>query len=121
MQIEKLIPVLWTEHVEESIHFYTEILPFQLSAHDREANWANVVWGEIEIMFSTPNAHVEQRAIGFTGSFYFRCTDVETLYHAISTKVKLIYPLEVFSYGMKEFGCYDNNGYILNFGEQIDQ
>lgn len=29
------------------------------------------------------------------------------------------YPIENFNYGMREFVIYDNNGYVLQFGEAV--
>lgn len=31
----------------------------------------------------------------------------------------LHYPVEDFGYGMREFAIYDNNGYLLQFGQEI--
>jgi hypothetical protein len=30
---------------------------------------------------------------------------------------RVAYPLEDFHYGMREFAIYDNNGYMLQFGQ----
>ena len=32
---------------------------------------------------------------------------------------QICYPPENFSYGMWEFGVYDNNGYLIQFGQGI--
>jgi hypothetical protein len=34
-------------------------------------------------------------------------------------EVTIVYPLEDFPYGMREFAIRDNNGYILQFGQEI--
>jgi len=31
----------------------------------------------------------------------------------------IVYPIENFYYGMREFAIRDNNGYILQFGQEI--
>jgi len=33
--------------------------------------------------------------------------------------VRICYPIETFEYGMREFAIYDNNGYLLQFGEAV--
>jgi hypothetical protein len=35
-------------------------------------------------------------------------------------KARICYELEEFEYGMREFAVYDNNGYLLQFGEPVD-
>jgi len=35
------------------------------------------------------------------------------------TKQTIVYPIENFYYGMREFAIRDNNGYILQFGQEI--
>ncbi len=38
----------------------------------------------------------------------------------IGDKARLCYDIETFPWGMREFAVYDNNGYILQFGEEIE-
>jgi uncharacterized glyoxalase superfamily protein PhnB len=45
--------------------------------------------------------------------------NVDGIYEDLKKKVKLVYPIEDFEWGMREFAIYDNNGYILQFGEEI--
>jgi uncharacterized glyoxalase superfamily protein PhnB len=33
----------------------------------------------------------------------------------------VVYPLEDFDYGMREFAIRDNNGYVLQFGQEIQE
>ena len=32
----------------------------------------------------------------------------------------VVYPMETFGYGMREFAVYDNNGYLLQFGQETE-
>lgn len=75
---------------------------------------------EVEIILSKPNAHVLFDKIGFTGSFYIEVDAIETLWHQLKEKVNIIYDLDIFAWGMKEFVITDNNGYIIQFGENIN-
>ena len=34
-------------------------------------------------------------------------------------KAEVVYPIEDFDYGMREFAIRDNNGYLLQFGQEI--
>lgn len=49
----------------------------------------------------------------------FTCDEVDDLCNRIKGCVKVWYPIEDFAYGMHEFGCYDNNGYLLQFGTPL--
>ena len=37
----------------------------------------------------------------------------------LKDKCKVCYPIETFDYGMREFGVYDINGYLLQFGQPV--
>lgn len=112
--------MLWTKEIAESIKFYTKTLHFNLNTHDEELGWASLSKDDAEIMLSLPNAHVAFKQPEFTGSFYIRTAEVEQLWEAVKEQAKICYPLEDFSYGMREFAIYDNNGYLLQFGKEIN-
>ena len=38
----------------------------------------------------------------------------------LKTKAKICYEIETFDWDMREFAVYDNNGYILQFGQPVD-
>ena len=57
--------------------------------------------------------------IGFTGSFYFEIENAEEFWNILKNSVEIVYPLETFEWGMREFAIKDNNGYILQFGSKI--
>ena len=71
------------------------------------------------IMISKPNEHIPYDKIGFTGSFYFGTDYVDAMWNKIKDQVRVCYDIENFDYGMREFAIYDNNGYILQFGQEI--
>ena len=71
-------------------------------------------------MLAKPNAHTPFDKAHFTGSFYFTVDDVETLWQDLKNKAKVVYELETFEWGMREFAIYDNNGYMLQFGQDIE-
>lgn len=118
MTIKRLTPILWTENIEETISFYTKILGFTCREQNQEWQWASLYKEGIEIMIAKPNDHIPYRNIGFTGSFYFEVETVETLWEELKNKTKVAYELELFEWNMKEFAIYDNNGYLLQFGEE---
>jgi len=70
-------------------------------------------------MLSKPNEYMPYDKIGFTGSFYFNTDDVDSLWEKLKDKARVCYGIEDFFYGMREFAVYDNNGYLLQFGQEI--
>jgi len=71
-------------------------------------------------MICLPNAHEPPSKPTFTGSLYFRSNDVDALWDTLKDKATVVYPIENFFYGMREFAIRDNNGYMLQFGQVID-
>lgn len=68
-------------------------------------------------MLSSLNAHEGDERAAFTGSLYLRCDDVDAWWLRLRDVARVCYPIETFDYGMREFGIYDNNGYLLQFGQ----
>ncbi|MDR2236182.1 MAG: VOC family protein [Chryseobacterium sp.] len=113
-------PLLWTENLDDTIGFYTRVLGFELMGRNDGWQWASLRKDEVYIMLSQPNAHEKFDKIGFTGSFYFNVDDVDELWEDLKTKTKICYEIETFDWEMREFAIYDNNGYILQFGQPVD-
>ena len=42
-----------------------------------------------------------------------------SLWADLKGRVAVAYPMEEFHYGMREFAIYDNNGYLLQFGQEV--
>lgn len=45
--------------------------------------------------------------------------DVEDAWQRLKDAAHVCYPIDDFDWGMREFGIYDNNGYLLQFGQEI--
>lgn len=124
--ITTLRPMLWTEDLERTVSFYTEVLGFTADVVNLDWGWASLSIDDASIMFSTPldfdappGLEPPDR-IGCTGSFYFNTDDVDALWERLRDKVTVSYDIEDFEHGMREFAVYDNNGYILQFGQEIE-
>jgi|ERR1044071_2590999 catechol 2,3-dioxygenase-like lactoylglutathione lyase family enzyme len=120
MKIFALRPMLWTDDLSGSVEFYTRVLGFQVGEHNDEWGWASLYKDSVEIMLARPNEHTPFTRPTFTGSFYFNLEDVEAAWNDLKEKAKICYELETFEYGMREFAIYDNNGYILQFGQEVE-
>lgn len=119
MKINELRPTLWTENLGETIDFYTNVLGFTCEEKNEDWGWASLTIDDFGIMISRPNAQASFDKIGFTGSFYFRTDDVETMWEKLKDKACICYGIETFDLGLREFAIFDNSGYTLQFGQEI--
>ncbi|MBX2815021.1 MAG: hypothetical protein KTR24_03450 [Saprospiraceae bacterium] len=112
-------PMLYTKQMEETIRFYVETLQFELCEMVSEWGWAKLEKDKVVIMLSTPNEHLHFSKPSFTGSLYLYVSDALQIWQSVRDKVEICYPIEDFHYGMREFGIFDNNGYLLQFGSPL--
>lgn len=115
-----LTPMLETGKLNDTVVFYTEILGFQCNSYDEETGWAHMIKDDAAIMFSTPNGHRNFPGPVMSGSLYMIVENVDAVWKVLKDKCKVCYPIENFDYGMREFAIYDNNGYLLQFGQEIE-
>jgi len=111
--------MLRTWDLPATIEFYTRALGFTCESHEPDWGWARFVYENVSLMFSGPNEHEGHVAPSFTGSLYFRVRNVDSLWFRLKDQARVCYPIETFPYGMREFAIYDNNGYLLQFGEPV--
>ena len=52
-----------------------------------------------------------------TGALYFNVDDV---WEQLKDQAQVEYPIENFDFGMREFAIRDCNGYLLQFGQEIE-
>lgn len=121
MTLLRLSPMLSTDDLESSVKFYQDILEFRCELVDHSLGWASLWRDQINIMFGLPNAHLPWSGPRFTGSLYLYCDNIEQQWQQIHDQVEICYPLSSFSYGMREFGFYDNNRYLLKFGQPLNE
>jgi len=120
MTLTDLQPILYTWAMDKTIEFYTDVLGFTVAERDNDWGWASLMKDDVAIMFAVPNDEMGFGKLQFTGSFYFSVIDVEMAWLELKDKAKICYELETFDWGMREFAIYDNNGYMLQFGQEID-
>lgn len=117
----RLRPMLRTWDFAATLDFYRSTLGFRCVAELPGEEWACLERDGVQIMISGPNDHLNETVARFTGSLYFDCDEVDDLFERLSRKgVEVCYPPETFHYGMREFAIYDNNGYLLQFGEEAE-
>ena len=115
--LEALTPMLRTWDLPGSIRFYTEVLGFTCDRLSEEWGWAALSRDQVAIMLSGPNSHEAATSPAFTGSLYLRTSDVDAEWDRLEDQARVCYSIENFPYGMREFAIYDNNGYVIQFGQ----
>ena len=121
MKLTGLRPMLWTDKLEESIDFYTKTLGFIVGAKNDSWGWAYLHRDNVGIMLAKPNEHTPFERSTFTGSFYFNTDAIDEIWESLKNRVKVAYEIENFEWEMREFAIYDNNGYMLQFGQDIEE
>lgn len=116
--MKTLTPVIYSKNIKDSIDFYKK-LGFELINQMGEIEWCILAWNDVKLMISNPNDHIPFSSPIFTGSFYFEIANIDQLWNHVKDWVKIEYPIEDFHYGMREFAIWDPNGYLLQFGENI--
>lgn len=119
MIFKNLKPVIWTDKLQETIGFYESMFGFTCAEKNDDWGWASLHRDEVEIMLAKPNQHILFEKPIFTGSFYITVDNVDELWAALKDQAGIVYEIENFPWEMREFAVYDNNGYIVQFGQAI--
>jgi uncharacterized glyoxalase superfamily protein PhnB len=121
MKITGLRPMLWAEDLRGTVGYYADVFGFTCGEFNEDWGWATLRIDDVEIMLAKPNEHTQYDKIGFTGTFYYATDDVEAMWAKVRDKAKICDDIETFDWGMREFAVFDNNGYILQFGQEITE
>lgn len=71
-------------------------------------------------MLAIPNAHLPFIKPVFTGSLYIITDNVDEAWTLLKDRAAVVYSIENFYWQMREFAIYDNNGYIIQFGQHLE-
>jgi glyoxylase I family protein len=129
LDVRSLTPLLQVYDMPTSVHFYRDLLGFQvvssspLLSEDR-FHWGLLRLGKAELMLNTAYEHDENRPVvpdcarvsahDDTGLF-FQCQDVDAAYEELRSRgVKVESPV-ITGYGMKQMYLHDPDGYTLCF------
>lgn len=114
-----MTPMLWVPDLKAAVAFYTGVLGFTCFEYSEDWQWATLGHGPVGIMLARPNEHTPYNGPTFTGSFYIRVENVDSVWDTLKDKAEVVYGIDNFDYGMREFAIKDNNGFMLQFGEGI--
>jgi catechol 2,3-dioxygenase-like lactoylglutathione lyase family enzyme len=120
MKLLGLSPMLWTKHLNLTVGFYTNILKFTCDELNEKWGFASLSRDNVQIMLAVPKQHPEFKEAHLTGSIYIHTDEVDKLWKELKDKVEVVYPVDNFEHGMREFAIYDNNRYTIQFGQEID-
>ena len=132
----RLVPMLTTDNLDETIAFYRDTLGFKVAATYPEdnPNWCYLKRGESHLMFSSldefdhdhdEHGHdvegEEHHHHSPTGvwTLYVYPDDVESLWERLKEQAPVAFTLNETPYGMREFGIRDPNGFMLSFGKEV--
>lgn len=141
IQAQTLTPNLMVENIIETIQFYEQFwfslvmaVPDTMQGMDTEIDtqktyvWAQIKNGSVEIMLQEETSLKEDvvvmknMSIWASLTLYISVIGIDLLYTYISENhIKIAKDIHTTWYGMREVYIYDNNGYILCFGELIQQ
>lgn len=119
MKFQPIVPMIWTKELHETVDFYCDILGFTCDKYSEDWGWAAVHKDDCEIMIAKPNEHTPFERPYFSGTFYIKTDDVDVLWNQIKDKVKIAYDIEDFDWDMREFAIFDNNSYMIQFGQDL--
>lgn len=126
MQLTHLSPILWTQNLEATITFYTNVLGF--TSRSNFSNFASLSRDQVEIMMivpTDPDECGEEDNEDFfprpklTGSIFITTKNVDEFWEKVKDKATILTPIANREYMMRDFSIADNNGYELVFGEDI--
>ena len=119
MAFNALVPTLEVENMDETIAFYESYLDFKCISRE-ENHWAFIKKDDVEIMLSSRFNKDQFPEPVFTGGLYIYVDDIDVIWQILKDKVDISYPLENFEYGMREFAIFNNNGYRIQFGQELE-
>ncbi len=125
MKLLAPIPALTTPSLQETVDFYVSVLDFTCTTVDEQKQFASIGKDHVTMQLVHPQASFPYNNSGpfdepvFTGSIYIHLEGIDELWEKVKDKAEVCFPVQNFDYGMREFGIYDNNGYLIEFGQEI--
>ncbi|AWO00298.1 bleomycin resistance family protein [Chitinophaga alhagiae] len=128
MKLLSPIPQLTAPSLQDTVDFYVSVLDFTCNTLDEEWKIACIKKDDVTVELVHPQARFPYNggepfnAPVFTSGIYIHLEEgkeIDELWEKVKDKAEVCFPVQDFDYGMREFGIYDNNGYLLQFGQEI--
>ncbi len=118
---------LMVDDIQNSVHFYTDILGFEKEFEfpENNPNFVSLSKDEIHISFFKREEFGKEvpkfKDMKLGGSFVLNIEveDIQSLYDTIKEKATIIKELYKTDYGTMEFTIEDRDGYVLLFKQEI--
>lgn len=120
MELLQMMPILYTSNLDAAINFYSNWLGFKLMYKNDTITHAFIHQHNYRIMLrNDTHKEIYSNEKKRTHSLYFEVKDVAVLYKHLYNHVKVAYELKELEWGVQEFGIYDLDGHLLQFGSAI--
>ncbi len=117
VRLNGLTPMLQSADLQRTIDWYKSVLGFTCVSR-RGGEWCRLERDKAALMFMR-NAHLGTPHA--TATQYILVDDVMTLWDSIRSRVTAEWGPERMPYGMLEFAIKDPDGYLLSFGQALEQ
>ncbi len=107
--------LLCCRDIAETRQFYQSALGFNV--RDTADGTLTVEQQGGTLIFTSSN--LWESPPGFSGTIYFTVPDADGYFTSVKDKVAVAWPVQDMSYGSREFGVKDCNGYHLAFQQQV--
>jgi uncharacterized glyoxalase superfamily protein PhnB len=91
--------------------YYASVLDFDVA--DGAHGTITAKKEDARLIFTTGD--LWKRETGCSGTFYIGVRDIDRFYEQVAARTDVAWPLQTMSYGSREFGIIDCNGYTLAF------
>lgn len=123
-RIARLFPVIYSDRLEETKHFYCELLGFQVEFDsDWFVNLTGGAGGEFELGIQRYDHELIPQAFQSTArgvSLALEVEDVDAAYARFRDRDDLVAPVADEEYGQRHFMCVDPNGVLVDVGMPIE-
>ncbi len=133
MKLKTLVPMIAVKDIRAAFDFYTNELEFALVSPEKaidEWKWCHLEKDSVRIMLAqTDIGHLrpseettskEDMDHYFSCCLYFYPDDVQALFNYYKNKGVGVTELKKTFYGMNEFSVRDPDGYLLSFGQDLE-
>ncbi|MBB5877994.1 MULTISPECIES: bleomycin resistance protein [Xanthomonas] len=119
MTFTALTPMLRCADLATALAFYTDTLAFRLDGGAVATGWVSLRHGPLALMLAAQHTEADTTAASTASSLYFRTDEVDAWWQRLQPHGRIVYPLQDFAYGMREFALRDPDGHLLQFGQAL--
>lgn len=119
MTFTALTPMLRSADLATALAFYTEMLGFRRDGGTLATGWVSLRHGPLALMLAVQQTAADAPAANLACTLYFRTDEVDAWWQRLQPHGRIVYPLEDFAYGMREFAIRDPDGHVLQFGQAL--